>query len=115
MKDSTVNSAGGSFCWNYATDTFYSNYTGANVCCSDAGFEVLLQLCRWYIPLKLLLQLLLLIFVAITQVTVSVAIMQLEVSAAFMQVTVSAANMWVTISIEIMQVGISVAIIPFFN
>ena len=26
VKVSVVNSAGGSFCWNYATDTFYSNY-----------------------------------------------------------------------------------------
>ena len=42
---SLVNSAGGSFFWNYATDTFYSNYAGANVCCNNAGFEVLLQLC----------------------------------------------------------------------
>ena len=48
MKVSVVNSAGGSFCWNYATDTFYSNYAGANVCCSYAGFDVLLELCWWY-------------------------------------------------------------------
>ena len=27
----TVNSAGGSFCWNYVTDTLYSNYAGDNV------------------------------------------------------------------------------------
>ena len=33
-KVSVVNSAGGSFCWNYVTDTFYSNYAGANVCCN---------------------------------------------------------------------------------
>ena len=31
VKVSVVNSVGGSFCWNYATDTFYSNYAGANV------------------------------------------------------------------------------------
>ena len=41
------------------------------------------------------------LFVAIMQVTVSVEIMQLEVSAPFMQVKVFAANMWVTIFIEI--------------
>ena len=51
------------------------------------------------------------LFVAITQVTVSVAIMHLEVSAAFIQVKASAANMLVTIFIEIMHVGVSVAII----
>ena len=34
VKVSVVNSAGGSFCWNYATDTFYNNYTGANACCN---------------------------------------------------------------------------------
>ena len=28
-----------------ATDTFYSNYAGANICCNYAVFEVLLQLC----------------------------------------------------------------------
>ena len=50
------------------------------------------------------------LFVAIMQVTVSVTIMHLEVSAAFMQVKLSAANMWVTIFIEIMHVGFSVAI-----
>ena len=45
VKVSVVNSAGGSFCWNYGTDTSYNNYAGANVCCNYAGFEVLLQLC----------------------------------------------------------------------
>ena len=40
MKVSVVNSAGDSFCWNYATDTFYGNYTSDNVCCIFAGFEV---------------------------------------------------------------------------
>ena len=53
VKVSIVNSAGGSFCWNYATDTFYSNYAGTNVCCNYAGFEVLLQLCWWYFLLHL--------------------------------------------------------------
>ena len=38
VKVSVVSSAGGSFCWNYATDTFYSNYAGANICCNYAGF-----------------------------------------------------------------------------
>ena len=49
VKVSVVNSAGGSFCWNYATD----NLCSGNVCCSYAGIEGLLQLCRWYIPLRL--------------------------------------------------------------
>ena len=107
VKNSVANSAGGSFCWNYATDTFYSNYAGVNV---------LLLLCRFWgsvaIMLVILSATLMLVdlFVAIMQVTVSVAIMQLEVSAAHMQVTVSAANMWVTIFIVIMQMGVSVAI-----
>ena len=39
IKVSAVNSAGGSFCWNYATDTFYGNYAGENVCCIYAGFN----------------------------------------------------------------------------
>ena len=99
-----VNSAGGSLCWNYATDTFYSNYAGTNACCNYAGFEVLLQLCWWcytYVGGS---------FVAVIKVTVSVATMQLAVSATHTQVKVSAANMWVTIFIEMMQVGVSVAI-----
>ena len=41
IKVSVVNPAGGSFCWNYATDTFYGNYAG-DVCCIYAGFEVVL-------------------------------------------------------------------------
>ena len=48
VKDSSVNSAGGSFCWNYATNIFYSNYAGANIYCNYAGFDVLLKLCGWY-------------------------------------------------------------------
>ena len=42
VKVSVVNSAGGSFCWNYETDTLYSNYAGDNVCCIYANFEVVL-------------------------------------------------------------------------
>ena len=38
MKVSVVNSPGGSFCWNYATDTFYGNYAG-DACCIYADFE----------------------------------------------------------------------------
>ena len=30
-EGSVVNSAGGSFCWNYATNTFYCNYA-VDVC-----------------------------------------------------------------------------------
>ena len=53
VKVSVVNAAGGSFCWNYVTDTFYINYEGAIICCNYAGFSVLLQLCQWYFPLQL--------------------------------------------------------------
>ena len=42
MKDSVVDSAGGSFCWNYATDAFDGNYAGDNISCFYAGFEVVL-------------------------------------------------------------------------
>ena len=37
-----VDSAGGSFCWNYATDTFCSGYAGDNVCCyyNEPRFQV---------------------------------------------------------------------------
>ena len=45
VKASVVNFASGSFCWNYATDSFYSNDTDANIPCNYACFEVLLQLC----------------------------------------------------------------------
>ena len=52
------------------------------------------------------------VFVAVMEVTVSVAIMLLEVSATLRSFcNISAANIWVTI-IEIMQVGVSVAIMP---
>ena len=63
MKASVVNSAGGCFCWNYATDTFNGNYAG-DVYCIYAGFEVVL----------------------------SVTVMWADLSVAVMQVTVSAAN-----------------------
>ena len=33
---------GGSFSWNYGTETFYGNYVGDNNCCIYAGFEVVL-------------------------------------------------------------------------
>ena len=106
MKGSVVNFAGGSFCWNYGTDTLYGNYTGDNVCYiyADfcyiyADFEVALSVTGMLVELS----------VAIMQVTVSVAIMQLDVSAALMQVTDSAANMWVTVFIVIMHVGVSIS------
>ena len=91
MKGSVVNSAGGSFCWNYGIDTFYCNYAGDNAPCIYAVMLVDFS-------------------VAIMQVTVSVAIVQLEVAAALMQVTVSAANMWMAVCIVIMHMGVSVAI-----
>ena len=56
MKVSVVNSAAGSFCWNYATDTLYGNY---------AGFEVVLFVTGILVDLS----------VAIKQVAVSVASM----------------------------------------
>ena len=62
MRDSAVNSACGSFCWNYATDTFYGNYAGGNVCWIHAGFEVLLFVTGILVDRS----------VAIMQVTVSV-------------------------------------------
>ena len=40
MEVSVVNSAGGSFCWNY--DIFCGNYAVDNVFCIYAGFEVVL-------------------------------------------------------------------------
>ena len=65
VKVSVVNSAGGSFCWNYATDTFYGNYTGDNICCIYAGFEVVLFGTGMLVDLS----------VAVKQMTVSVAVM----------------------------------------
>ena len=84
MKVSVVNSAGGSFCWNYLRNTFYGNYVADNVCCIYAVFELVLSVTGMLVDL-------------------SVTIMQLESSAAHMQVTVPAANMRVAIFIVIMQ------------
>ena len=67
VKVSVVNSAGGSFSWNFAIDTFYGNYAGV-ICCIYAGFEVVLFVTGMLVDLS----------VAIMQVTVSVAIMQLK-------------------------------------
>ena len=99
MNDSVVNSAGESFCWNYATDTFMA------IMQVTTSVEFM-QVSRWYFVNGMLVDL----SVAIMQVTVSVAIMQLEVSAAHMQVTVSAAKIWLTIFVVIMQMGVSAAI-----
>ena len=65
MKVSVVNSAGGSFRWNYATDTCYGNYPGDNVCCIYAGFELALSVTGMLVDLS----------VEIMQVTVCFAIM----------------------------------------
>ena len=46
------------------------------------------------------------LFLAIMQVTVSVEIVQFEDSAPFMQMKMSAANMWVTTFTEIMHITI---------
>ena len=80
VKVSVVNSAGGSFCWNYATDAFYGSYASDNIYCIFAGFKVILPV---YVGGS----------VTIMQVTVPVAILQLEVLAAHMQVTISVGNM----------------------
>ena len=98
MKVSVVISAGDSLCSNYATDFFYGNDAGDNVCCIYAGFEVVLAVTVKLVDLS----------VTIIQVTVSAAIVRLEDSAAHMQVTVSAANMWGTIFIVIVQMVVSV-------
>ena len=68
MKVSVVNSAGGSFCCNYATDLcIYGNCASDNVCCIFAGFQVLLAVAGMLVALS----------VTIMQVTVSVAVVQL--------------------------------------
>ena len=101
MKVSVVNSAGGSFCCNFATDLcIYGNYASDNACFIFAGFQVLHSVTGILVDLS----------VIIMQVTVSVAVVLLEVSAAHTQVTVSAANMWATIFIIIVQMGVTVAI-----
>ena len=43
MKVSVVNSAGGSFCWDYATDPLSGNYADGNVCCIYAAFDMVLS------------------------------------------------------------------------
>ena len=99
MNVSVVNFAGSSFCWNYATDTFY-NYAVIHVC----NYACLLQLCRFWGSTPIMLVILSAAFMLVDlsiavvklKVTVSVAVMmQLEVSAILMQVKVYAANMWV--------------------
>ena len=60
VKFSVVNSTGGSFWWNYATDTCYDNYAGDNICCIYAGLEVVLFVTGMLVDLP----------VAIKQVTV---------------------------------------------
>ena len=65
VKVSIVNFSGGSFCLNYATDTFYGSYAGYNVCYIYAGFDVILFGTGMLVDLS----------VAIKQMTVSVAIM----------------------------------------
>ena len=46
-------SAGGSFCWNYATDTLCGNYAGDNVCYIFAGLKLyILLLLYWWIILS---------------------------------------------------------------
>ena len=52
VKVSVVNSAGGSFCGNYATDSFYDNYANDNVCCTFAGFEVVLYVTGMLVDLS---------------------------------------------------------------
>ena len=99
MKDSVVNSAGGSFCWNYATETFMA------IMQVTTSVEFM-QVSWWYFVTGMLVDR----SVAIMQVTVSVAIMQLQVFPAHTQVTVSAAHMWVTIFVVIMQMEVFVAI-----
>ena len=79
MKVSVVNSAGGSFCWTYGTDTLYGNYAGDNICCIYPGFEEVLSV-TGYVGGSYFLQMTL------------------------MQLTVSAANMGVTIFIVLMQI-----------
>ena len=66
MKVSVVNSAGGSFCCNYATDLcIYGNYASDNVCCIFVGFQVLLSVIGMLVDL----------FVTTMHVTVTVALM----------------------------------------
>ena len=76
MKVSVVISAGGSFCYNYATDLcMCGNYARENICCILAGFQALLSVTGMLVVD---------LSVTIMQVTLSVAVMQLDVSAAHM-------------------------------
>ena len=122
MNVPVVNSAGGSFCWNYTTDTFYGNYTGDNVCCIYAGFEGVLSVTAMLVDLS----------VTIMQVTcfycnyavqnfcntytgdslcskhvgtIFTVIMQMGVSVAIIQVVLLWCNMHMTASIVIIQVS----------
>ena len=108
VKVCVVNSAGGSFSWNYAT-----NYVIMQVTTSVTIMQDLRLYCIMQIVLSVTVVLVDL-SVAIMQVTVSVAITQSEVSAAFMQVTASLANMLVTFFIVIMQVGALLQILQLF-
>ena len=66
VKVAAVNSAGGSFCCNYATDLcIYGNYASDNVCCIFVGFQVLLSVIGMLVDL----------FVTTMHVTVTVALM----------------------------------------
>ena len=85
MKVSLGNSAAGSFCWNYATGTFYDSYASDNVCCIFAGLVLYVTGMLVNFSVKIM----------------QVAIIQLEVSAVHMQVTVSAASMQMAIFIVI--------------
>ena len=85
----------GSFCWNYVTNTFYGNYSGDNVFCIYAGFEVVL--CYRYVGESFSYNF------ACNCLCWNYAVRSF---AALMQVTVSAANMWVTIFIVIMQIEV---------
>ena len=68
MKLSIVISAGGSLCWNYATDLcIYGSYASDNACCILAGFQVLLSVAGVLGDLS----------IKIMQVAVSVAVVQL--------------------------------------
>ena len=100
MKVTVVNSAGGSFCWNYATDTFYNNYVSDNTCGIDAGFEVVLSVTVMFVDLSLGKY-------ADNCFCCNYVVRSFCSTYAW---TVSAANIWVTLFIVIMQMAVSVAI-----
>ena len=52
MIVSVVNSAGDTFCWNYAIDTFYGNYTSDYIYCIFAGFEVVFSVTGMLVDLS---------------------------------------------------------------